>query len=423
MPDGHGGGARRRRHVAPGEDARLAGHHGRGQRQHAVLDGQRPVPAQEGEVGVLTDGQHQRVGVELLELPGRSGHTVVVGLHPLDGHPGAGKASDGRQPPDGDPFGQRRVQLLRVGRHPVPGAAVEDDGVGGPQATGRAGRVDRGVPAAVDDHPSAEPGCVARGHAVQQCQGVHHPRRVAGRDVDPTGQLGPDSQEDGVVVPGVPLGADIGHRPPEFELHPQVDDPLDLGGQDIAGQPVGRDPVVHHPPGLFGPVDEVHRVAEAAEVVGGTEAGRPRTDHQDPRPGRGPGPGQGPPVLEGQVAEEPLHAVDADGLVELCPVARRLTRVEADAPHHRRERIRLDQQAPRRLVVAGLGVVEPALDVLAGRARAVARGLAVDVDGTLHTPRAGAVGVARPDVEGDGERALHGQCSPSVAGASDPTSP
>jgi hypothetical protein len=40
------------------------------------------------------------------------------------------------------------------------------------------------------------------------------------------------------------------------------------------------------------------------------------------------------PCFDGLVAQEALDGVDADGLVELPAVARRLARVVADAAHH-----------------------------------------------------------------------------------------
>ena len=81
------------------------------------------------------------------------------------------------------------------------------------------------------------------------------------------------------------------------------------------------------------------------------------------------------------------------------------------------QRVGRHEQPPRRLVVARLGVVEPTLDVLAGRAGAVAR----------REPRRRRRGArsatsrcgwqAGADVEGDGERALHRSVVPVRRGA------
>ena len=197
--------------------------------------------------------------------------------------------------------------------------------------------------------------------------------RVAGGDVDPPGQLRPDGQEHGVVPSRVALGAHVEHRPAQLDLDAEGQDPVDLGVQHVAGQPIGGDPVPQHPAGSVGPVHQVDGMAPATQVVGRAQPGRARAHHQDPAAGRRPGRRQGPPLLEGEVTEEPFDRVDAHRLVELGPVARRLARVEADPPHHRRQRVGRHQQLPRRPVVPRLGVVQPALDVLAGRARPAAR--------------------------------------------------
>ena len=63
--------------------------------------------------------------------------------------------------------------------------------------------------------------------------------------------------------------------------------------------------------------------------------------------------------------------------------------------------------APRGLVVSGLGLVEPTLDVLAGGARVVARRQSIDVDGTFDAPRSRVVRPTGPDVERDGEGRVH----------------
>src|SRR5674476_1218573 len=130
-------------------------------------------------------------------------------------------------------------------------------------------------------------------------------------------------------------------------------------------------------------------------------------DDEDPLPAVGHRRRQRPTALDRPVTEEPLDGVDPDRLVELGAIARRLARVVADATHHRGERVVLDELAPSHLVVTWLGLVEPALDVLARRARIVARREPVDVDRSFDAPRTGPVGVARADVQCDCERKLH----------------
>src|ERR1039457_7151066 len=120
------------------------------------------------------------------------------------------------------------------------------------------------------------------------------------------------------------------------------------------------------------------------------------------------------------VAEEALHAMNADALIELHAVAGGLARVVADAPHRRRQRVVLDQLAPGRLVVARLGVVEPLLDVLARRAGVVAGRQAMDVVRALVAPGAGLVREARADVQCDCEGFVHHAGEPSSGSSNRP---
>ncbi len=55
-----------------------------------------------------------------------------------------------------DALGQGLVELVAVGGHALTVPPVDDDGVGGAEAPGRACRVERGVTAAVDGDPSSE---------------------------------------------------------------------------------------------------------------------------------------------------------------------------------------------------------------------------------------------------------------------------
>src|SRR3954447_25321802 len=69
----HGGGhgARAAYKVAAGEDTRMSGVHGGIDFDHIVAaDVDAGHRLEELDVGMLADGEHQRVGLELLELPG-----------------------------------------------------------------------------------------------------------------------------------------------------------------------------------------------------------------------------------------------------------------------------------------------------------------------------------------------------------------
>ena len=153
------------------------------------------------------------------------------------------------------------------------------------------------------------------------------------------------------------------------------------------------------------------------ELVGRRQAGGAGADDEHALAGRLGVHGQPPALADRLVAEEALDAVDAYGIVQLRAVAGGLAWVVADAAHHGGQRVVLDQLAPRRLVVAGLGVVEPLLDVLAGRAAVVARRQAVHIHGPLLPPGARLVGKARADVERDRKRLIHRAHRPLLAAA------
>ena len=156
-------------------------------------------------------------------------------------------------------------------------------------------------------------------------------------------------------------------------------------------------------------------MAEAAQVVGGTQSGRSRTDHEHLLSGVNAGRGERPLTLDSEIAEKAFDGVDPYRLIDLSAIARALARVIADASHYGREWIVLHELAPRALVVAGFGVVEPLLDVLAGRARVVARGKSIDVHGPFDAPRSGVVRVTRTDFERYREGKFGHDVAPLVA--------
>ncbi len=323
---------------------------------------------------------------------------------------------DRGEPPDGHALVEGLLQLLLVRRHDVAGPPVDDHGVGGAEAPRRAGGVHRRVAPAVDGDAAAELDLALLVGRAQETERVEDPAGVARRDVGALGQLGTDAEEDRVEAALAPLLVEIADRVSELQLDPDAHDPADLGVEDVAGQAVGGDAVAHHAPRLLVGVGHDDVVAESGELVGAGEAGGAGADDEHAtsrRDGRG---GELPAPLQRNVAEEALDGVDPDRLVELAAVAGRLARVVADPPHGRRERVVLDEAAPRPLVVAGLGVVQPGLAVLPCRAGIVAWRHQVDVHRSLDPPRSRAVGTARAGVERDREGALH-QLGPPVVPA------
>ena len=96
------------------------------------------------------------------------------------------------------------------------------------------------------------------------------------------------------------------------------------------------------------------------------------------------------PSLKREIAEEPLNPVNRHRAIEAGTVADALARVVADPAVDRRHRIVGDQLPPRPFMVACLGVGQPGLNVLPGRAAGIARWQQVDVDRALLAYRAGA---------------------------------
>ena len=167
------------------------------------------------------------------------------------------------------------------------------------------------------------------------------------------------------------------------EPHPERGDPIHLRAHHVPRQPVGGNPVAHHPARLGAGIANLDLVAEPREVVGGRQAARTRADHQHalaaPRP-RGI---EQPRPLEREITEEPLDRVNRQRAVELGAVAHALTRVVADPSVDRGERVLGGQQPPRLLVLAGLDVRHPALDVLARGAARIAGWEQIDVHRSL----------------------------------------
>ena len=81
---------------------------------------------------------------------------------------------DGGEPVELDALLLGLGHLVVVGRHPVAGAPVDDDRVGGAQPLGGPGRVDGGVAAAVHRDPAAQQRALPLLEAVQQRDGVDH---------------------------------------------------------------------------------------------------------------------------------------------------------------------------------------------------------------------------------------------------------
>ena len=241
----------------------------------------------------------------------------------------------------------------------------------------------------------------------QERDGVKDVGRVAGGDAGLAGHLGTYGQKGGVTPFGDHRDLKIVDRSTEAGVDAHGENAVDLCLDDVAGKAIGGNAIAHHPPRERCPLVEDHAMPEPAQMVRGSEPAGTGADDENSPAGGHRGRIRTPPFAQRPVAEKPFDRVDPDRLVHGGAVARRLAGVEAGATHDRRKRIVEHDLAPRRLVGTILGVVEPLLDVLPGRAGVVARWQAVHVDGSLHPPRSCPVGQARADVEGDGERLVH----------------
>ena len=182
-----------------------------------------------------------------------------------------------------------------------------------------------------------------------------------------------DGHEDRVEAALVALGCEILDLVVTDHRDAEAGDTGDLRVEHVPRQPVGRDPVPHHPARLAAGIANLDLVAEAGQVVGGREPAGARTDDEHtlaaPRGRRL----ELPALLACEVAQEALDRMDRHRSVELGPVADALARVVADPAVDRGQRVVGDEFAPRLLVPSRSRMREPGLDVLPGGAARIAR--------------------------------------------------
>ena len=143
--------------------------------------------------------------------PVRLREAGLVELHHLDLELLPFECLDRAQPVHPHALALGILRLLLVGGHLLPGAAVDDDRLLGPEPARRPRRVHRGVAAAVHGHPAADDRPLAGGDAAQEAHRVDHRAGVHGRDLDPLGQVGPDRHEHRVEPALLALGLEVGH--------------------------------------------------------------------------------------------------------------------------------------------------------------------------------------------------------------------
>ena len=287
-PIADGDGALGGHHVAAGEDARVAGHHVRSDLHDAVLDLDARHAVEQRQVGLLAEREHERVGLELLELAGRLREAGLVELHLLEHELAVVGVLDRREPlasarpPRAPPRPRSRARASGRGcagrrRSPPRRRAAWPCGRR-PSRCCRRRRRRRAGRAAAAPRP---PCCAARETASRILRGR------AGRDVGALADVGADGEERGVE-------AALAHRVRrgrstlrfELQLDAQVEDALDLGVEDVARQPVARDAEAHHAAGV-GPASWIVTAwPSRREVVGGRQPGRAGADDEHALAGR-----------------------------------------------------------------------------------------------------------------------------------------
>ena len=341
-------------------------------------------------IDVLPQREHQRIGLQRLDLAGGLWPPVFVDLHDLDLKGGAIDFANRAQPVDLDALGFRLDRLEFMSGHVLAIAAIDDHRLFGAQALGGARSIHCGVAAAVDRHAAAELRGLALFHRGQVGNGVQYAAGVSGRNVDVLADMRADGHEDSVeaaLVLGVHHVLDLAVQ---HDCDPDLLDAGDFGIEYVPRHAVGRNAKPHHAarhrPGLA----DFDRVPHQRQMPGGRQPRWPRAHDQDLLAARCRLDLRHPAVLDGQVAEEALDRVDADSVVDLAPVAGRFARVVADPPMDRRHRIVPDQDSPGRLEIPGLRLVQPALNVLSGWTGVVAGRDRVHVNRMLKRHRAGA---------------------------------
>ena len=291
-----------------------------------------------------------------------------------------------------------------MGRHTIASASIDHDRLGRAQPLSGACGVHRRVAPAVDDDSTSQRWPLPLFELVQHRHGVENLRSVTRRDLGITPPLSTNAHEGRVELPFGHDHIQLVDGAIERNGHAHLSDAFDLRIHDVARKSVGRDSVAQHAARQRCRFVYLDFVTRETQVIRRRQARGTRTHDQHATTARWRGHLDAPALLDRPITEEALDRIDPHGLVDLDAVARSLTRVEARPAHHRGHRIGLHDDAPSSLVVTLLSVVEPPLDILASRAAVVARWQAVDVDGSLDSPRTGLIGEARSHAECDGER-------------------
>ena len=197
------------------------------------------------------------------------------------------------------------------------------------------------------------------------------------------------------------------HSDPKLQADAHIKNALYLGVEHVARQAILRDAEAHHAARHRTCFQYRYFVPETPQVIGSRKTRRARADDEDPFSDRRHADAEFPAFAHREVTEKALDGVNVDRLIELPAIAGIFAGVITHASHDRREGIVANQLLPGVAIIAGLRVVEPALDVFAGGAGVIARRQAVDVYRTFGAPRAGTVRQARSGIQRDRKGLFH----------------
>ena len=211
-------------------------------------------------------------------------------------------------------------------------------------------------------------------------------RGVAGRDVGALADVGADREEGGVEVAAVMALAGCSSTfVSSLSGHAEVRGCAATSASSTSrGRRYFGNAEAHHAAGDRPRLVDRHLVAEAR--AGGRRRTARRARRRPPAracPTRARAASNCQPRLIASSPRKRSTELMPTAASRLPAVAGALARVIADAAHDRRHRVVRRQRAPGRFVIAGFGVEQPALDVLARRAGVVARRQPVDIDRAL----------------------------------------
>jgi len=216
--------------------------------------------------------------------------------------------------------------------------------------------------------------------------------RVAARHGQRRAALRADADEDGVELL---LQLLHGHVDADLGVHAgldaHVEDALDLPVEHIARRPVAGDAVAHHATQLLVRIEDRHGMPHAAQLVGRAETGRTAADAGHLLACIRARVAQLEAVLQRIVPGILLDCVDADMVLDLVAVATVFAGRRTHPAHDSRHRVGVGQAIegvflpvhPLRRLLDAARDVQPAADILAGRATALAGWCAMHISRTF----------------------------------------